>query len=311
MRAREPGRTGFVERDGVRVGWELFDRHGSAGAPTVFLLPTWAVLHSRFWKGQVPDLARRYRVLTMDNRGNGRSDRPTELDQLTLAQTIADLVAVMDATDTPAAVIVGVSMGGAFGLRLAALHPDRVLGAILVAPSVRGFGHGVEDRVDYDFDAQLETDDGWAKYNRRFWRRDWPGFATWFFGQVFNEPHSTKQIEDAAGWTQETTADTILRIGDASELPNANLGTSPELAALVRCPVLVVHGSADRVTDPSVGAGLAAAIGAELLIIEGAGHNPCGRDPVRMNLVIRAFVDRVTGRPAVAAGQPQKRRTTS
>lgn len=301
MRAREPERTGFVEREGVRFGWELFDRHGPTPVPTVFLLPTWAVLHSRFWKGQVPDLARRYRVLTMDNRGNGRSDRPTELDQLTLAQTVADLVAVMDATDTAAAVVVGVSMGGAFGLRLAAHHPDRVLGAILVAPSVGGFGHGVEDRVEYDFDADLTTDDGWAKYNRHFWRRDWPGFATWFFGEVFNEPHSTKQVEDAAGWTQETTAETILRIEEAAELPDANLGTSPENAALVRCPVLVVHGSADQVTDPSVGAGLAAAMGAELLIIEGAGHNPCGRDPVRMNLVIRAFVDRVTGL-AEAAG---------
>src|SRR5882762_7191462 len=117
MRAREPDRTGFVDRDGVKVAWELFDRDLPAGAPTVFLLPTWAIIHSRFWKGQIPDLARRYRVLTLDNRGNGRSDRPAELEQLTLAQTIADCIAAMDATDTAAAVIVGLSMGGAFGLR--------------------------------------------------------------------------------------------------------------------------------------------------------------------------------------------------
>ena len=66
MRAREPDRSGFVERDGVKVGWELFDRDLPADAPSVFLLPTWAIVHSRFWKGQVPDLARRYRVLTME-----------------------------------------------------------------------------------------------------------------------------------------------------------------------------------------------------------------------------------------------------
>ncbi len=301
MRAREPDQSGFIERDGVRVGWELFDRNLPAGAPTVFLLPTWAVLHSRFWKAQVPDLARRYRVLTMDNRGNGRSDRPTDLEQLTLAQTVADCIATMDATGTPAAVIVGLSMGGAYGLRLAALHPDRVLGAVLVAPSIAGFGHGFEGREEFDFDAELPTDEGWAKYNRHYWQRDWPGFATWFFGEVFNEPHSTKQIEDTAGWTQETTAETIARIDDADALPGATLGTSPELAALVRCPVLVVHGSVDQITEPSVGAGLATAIGAEFLLIEGAGHNPFGRDPVRMNLVVRDFVDRVTGRPTVTA----------
>jgi pimeloyl-ACP methyl ester carboxylesterase len=298
MRAREPDRSGFVDRDGVKVGWELFDRDLPAGAPTVFLLPTWAIVHSRFWKGQVPDLARRYRVLTMDNRGNGRSDRPAEPEQMTLAQTIADCVAVMDASGTAAAVIVGLSMGGAYGLRLAALHPDRVLGAILVGPAVGGFGHDFPEREEHDFDAELPSDEGWAKYNRHYWQRDWPGFATWFFGQIFSEPHSTKQIEDGAGWTLETTPETILAIEDANGLPGSGLGTSPDLAAMVRCPVLIVHGTDDRIIEPSVGRELAAAMGAELLELEGAGHNPLARDPVRMNLVIRDFVGRVTGAPA-------------
>ena len=300
MRAREPDRTGFVDRDGVKVAWELFDRDLPAGAPTVFLLPTWAIVHSRFWKGQVPDLARRYRVLTMDNRGNGRSDRPIELDAMTMAETVHDCIAVMDATDTAATVIVGLSMGGAYGLRLAALHPDRVLGAILVGPSVAGFGHGF-DREEYDFNAELATDEGRAKSNRHYWLRDWPGYVTWFFGEVFNEPHSTKQIEDAVGWAQETTPEMMLRIEDAAELPNAALGTSAELAACVRCPVLVVHGTADEIVEPSVGEGLAAALGAELVLLEGAGHLPLARDPVRMNLLIRDFVDRVTGPPAAPA----------
>src|SRR3979409_1751850 len=112
MRAREPDRSGFVDRDGVKVAWALFDRDLPPGAPTVFLLPTWAIIHSRFWKGQVGDLARRYRVLTMDNRGNGRSDRPANLELLTLAETVADCIAAMDATETAAGVIVGISMGG-------------------------------------------------------------------------------------------------------------------------------------------------------------------------------------------------------
>ena len=300
-RAREPDRTGFVDREGVKVAWELFDRDLPAGAPTVFLLPTWAIIHSRFWKGQVPYLARRYRVVTMDNRGNGRSDRPAELEQMTAAQTIGDCLAVMDATGTASAVIVGLSMGGAFGLRLAALHPDRVLGAILVAPAVAGFGHGFEGRVEYDFDAELPIHEGWAKYTRRYWQRDWPDFTTFFFGQMFSEPHSTKQIEDAAGWAQETTPDAITRIHDAASLPGAALGTSLELAPRVRCPVLVVQGSDDQILEPSVGEEFAAAIGAEFLRLEGAGHNPFARDPVRMNLVIREFVDRITG-PEGAAG---------
>ena len=71
-RARLPDAEGHVERDGVRVCWE---RHGD-GDPTLLLLPAWSLIHSRQWKAQVPYLARHYRVVTFDGRGNGRSDRP-------------------------------------------------------------------------------------------------------------------------------------------------------------------------------------------------------------------------------------------
>ena len=169
MRAREPDRTGFVERDGVRVAWELFDRDLPPGAPTVFLLPTWAIVHSRFWKGQVPFLARFFRVLTLDNRGNGRSDRPTDPAQVTAAETIADCVAAMDATDTRRAVIVGLSMGGAFALRLAALYPERVAGAIFVGPAVAGFGDPSEEDDGIDFDLPDPVDEGWQRRTRVSW----------------------------------------------------------------------------------------------------------------------------------------------
>ena len=73
-RARYPDHEGYVGRDGVRV---FFERYGE-GERTVFLLPTWSLAHSRVWKAQIPYLARHFRVLTCDPRGNGRSDRPRE-----------------------------------------------------------------------------------------------------------------------------------------------------------------------------------------------------------------------------------------
>ena len=71
-RARYPDAEGYVERDGARLFWECYGE----GDPTVYLLPTWSIVHSRFWKAQIPYLARHSRVLTFDGRGNGRSDRP-------------------------------------------------------------------------------------------------------------------------------------------------------------------------------------------------------------------------------------------
>ena len=71
-RARYPDQEGYVERDGVRVFYEVY----GSGEPTVLLLPTWSIIHSRHWKAQIPYLARHARVVTFDGRGNGRSDRP-------------------------------------------------------------------------------------------------------------------------------------------------------------------------------------------------------------------------------------------
>ena len=77
---------------------------------------------------QIPYLARHCRVITFDGRGNGRSDRPTEAEAYAEGEFAADAIAVMDATQTERAVIVGFSMGAQRGLLLAANHPERVAG---------------------------------------------------------------------------------------------------------------------------------------------------------------------------------------
>ena len=102
-RARHPDAEGFIERDGVQVCWE---RHGD-GDPTLLLLPAWSIVHSRQWKAQVPYLARRYRVLTFDGRGNGRSDRPPMAEAYDDDQYGADALAVLDAVGVDRAVVGG------------------------------------------------------------------------------------------------------------------------------------------------------------------------------------------------------------
>src|SRR6187402_1854078 len=103
-RAVEPTRSGVVESsDGVRIA---FDTYGS-GDPTLVLLPSTPIVHSRQWKGQVPYLSRHFRVVTYDGRGNGRSDRPTDPAAYSDARITDDIVAVTDATATSQAVLVG------------------------------------------------------------------------------------------------------------------------------------------------------------------------------------------------------------
>src|ERR1700753_1395134 len=101
MRACEPEHEGFIERDGVRIFYEVF----GSGEPTILLLPTWSIIHSRFWKAQVPYLARHFRVVTFDGRGNGRSDRPTGAEAYSATEFANDALMVLDATATDRAAL--------------------------------------------------------------------------------------------------------------------------------------------------------------------------------------------------------------
>jgi len=284
-RARYPDRTGFIERDGVRSFYEVYGE----GEPAILLAPSWSIVHSRIWKAQIPYFARRHRVVTFDPRGNGRSDRPPGAGAYSENQMASDLMAVMDASDTNRAVIVSLSLGAQRALIVAAEHPERVAGLVFLGPAVP-LGEGLPGR-DAPFDERLETDDGWAKYNRHFWRRDHRAFLEFFFAQCFTEPHSTKQIEDAVRWGLDSDPETLILTEDA---PALGEDLVRGLCAGIRCPTLVIQGDADAVTGLGRGIALAEAIpNARLATIAGGGHIPNARDPVVVNLLIRDFVQRL------------------
>ena len=208
MRARYPDYEGFVERDGVKLHWEQF----GDGQPTILLLPTWSIAHSRHWKFQVPYLARHFRVVTFDGRGWGRSDRPTEPSAYSYLEFAADTLAVLDATETDRAVLAGLSLGAVWALQLAADEPGRVLGVVCFGPAI-ALAPMPADRVVYPFNERLDSTEGWAKYNRYHWLEGgYPDFLEFFFDQFFPEPHSTKQIEDFIGWGLEIDPSTLVTI---------------------------------------------------------------------------------------------------
>ena len=289
-RARYPDAEGYVERDGVRSFYEVY----GSGEPTVLLLPTWSLFHSRQWKMQIPYLARHCRVITFDGRGNGRSDRPSDPASYNEREFTADAIAVLDATETERAVIVGFSLGSQRGLLLAAEHPERVEGAVFIGPAHPGGGDLLPERAVFaNFDAEHDTYEGWAKYNRHHWLRDYRDFVEFFVSKIFTEPHSTKPIEDGVRWGLETDGETLVATQDGP-------GLSPEearaLAGRVRCPVLVIHGDRDAITSVTRGEAMAEQTGGDLVVLEGSGHAPHIREPVKVNLLLREFAS--PARPA-------------
>jgi pimeloyl-ACP methyl ester carboxylesterase len=287
-RAAVPDRSDVaVAPDGVRLG---FDVYGS-GQPTLVLMPSAPIIHSRQWKGQVPYLSRRYRVVTYDGRGNGRSDRPILPEAYHDDRFVDDLDTVMDATGTDRAVLVGLCGDGVWrAIRLAAAKPDRVLGIVAFAVGVPRIAPAQPHYVASSkvFDDVLPTSEGWAKYNRHYWRRDYADFAQFFFSEITSETHSTKAIEDAVGWALDGSVDAMLGDADA-EFP-FDLEEIEAICRSVRCPMLLVHGSEDTCQSPARARRLAELTGAPLVMVEGADHMIPGRHPVLANLLIRDFV---------------------
>lgn len=292
MRAKLPREEGFVERDGIKLFYEVY----GDGPNTMFFPPPWAIVHSRVFKAQLPYFSERFRCITYDPRGNGRSDRPTDVAAYSLDQYIGDALAVMDATEAGAAIVVGLSFGGMLACVLAAHYPERVKAAILTGTSA-SIGPGYPYMTPQHFAAKPEQFEGWDKYNREHWLADYPDFARYFVSNIFSEPHSTKQIEDGVEWTNGTDGAVLARTVEARGIaPSFSVGE--DMYRAIRCPILVIHGDDDRIQPHARGKLVAELTGAEFVTIPGGGHNPLGRSPAKCNALIVDFLDRRLGMPA-------------
>ena len=71
MRAKLPVQDGFVDRDGVKLYYEVYGN----GPQTMVFVPPWSIVHSRVYKAQLPYFSERFRCVTYDGRGNGKDPR--------------------------------------------------------------------------------------------------------------------------------------------------------------------------------------------------------------------------------------------
>ena len=140
-----PDRTTRASSSATASGWPT--RSTATGEPTVLLLPTWSIVHSRLWKMQIPYLARHFRVVTFDGRGNGRSDRPpAPRPTRTRVRGRRARGPGRDRHGPRASLVCALGAARLRALHLAAEHPERVAGAVVIAPGVRARERGLAER---------------------------------------------------------------------------------------------------------------------------------------------------------------------
>jgi predicted glycosyltransferase len=145
------------------------------------------------------------------------------------------------------------------------------------------------------FEEEVENPIGWEKFNRAYIRREHRAFLEFFFGEMFPEPHSTKQIEDAVAYGLDGKAETLLM--DDGEPLAATVEEVEEICRQVRCPMIVIQGDQDNCQPPARGRRLAELTGADHVELAGVGHIPNARHPVIINRLIDEFVARIDYAP--------------
>lgn len=130
----------YFDADGVRLHYT----EDGSGEPVV-LVHGFAVNADVNWRkpGIIRALAKDHRVIAIDNRAHGRSDRPEDAAQYGI-EMVEDVVRLLDHLDIEKAHVVGYSMGGFITLKLLTMHPDRLLSAV---PCGAGWIRADQDRM--------------------------------------------------------------------------------------------------------------------------------------------------------------------
>jgi 3-oxoadipate enol-lactonase len=122
-----------VSVDGVNIFYEV----SGQGEPLVMIQ---GFGHYSLQWGRLPDeFAKQYKVILIDNRGTGRSDKPNV--PMTIPMIADDIARVLDALSIEKANIFGISMGGLIAQRFAINHPERVINLILGCTFPSGAHH--------------------------------------------------------------------------------------------------------------------------------------------------------------------------
>jgi pimeloyl-ACP methyl ester carboxylesterase len=242
----------------------FFETFGSDAVPTLLLvngLGSQCINYDEQWCEKFA--ARGYRVIRFDNRDTGLSSKLDDRTY-TLRDMAGDALAVLDAVGEERAHLMGVSMGGMIGQRLAIEHPERLLSltSVMSRTGEAGFGESSPEALAAMMTKPARTRDEYVD-NEIASRRVYGSKPEWF-----DEPYLRARAARAfdrcyypAGVARQVQA--IVSDGDRAA----------GLRALT-VPTLVMHGDRDPLVDPSGGRRTAELIpGARYVEIEGLGHD--------------------------------------
>lgn len=259
--------------DGTRLHYEAF---GRPGAPAVLLIQGLGA-DKHGWDMQRLPLSLKYRVIALDNRGAGRSDKP--FGHYSLEVMASDAMAVLDDAGVERAHVVGASMGGAISQVIAIQYPERVLSLTLACTACRNHPWRRELLQNW---AATATEQGMGAMAREA--------ARWMIG-----PRSFRRLVPAFGLLGplargRTAHAFVSQVRALLEHED----DQAELLSGITAPTLVLVGNQDILTPRGDAEEIAERIpDAELVVISGASHGLMVEHASTFNRLLLEFLGRV------------------
>ena len=258
--------------DGTRIHYEVTGKNGAT--PVLMIQGLGASKNA--WNLQRIAMATRFQCISLDNRGAGRSDKPT--DSFTLEQMADDAIAVLDAAGISTAHVVGASMGGVISQIIAVKYPDRVRSLTLVCTACRN--HPWRHDLLQSW-AQTAENKGMIEVGKEA--------AQWVMS-----PRSFRRLVPAFTWMGPLAA-LRPRHSFVSQI-DAILNTREDLVdqlSTIAAPTMVIVGNQDILTPRGDSEEIAERIpNAELVVISGAAHGLMMEHASTFNKILIEFLQR-------------------
>lgn len=252
--------------DGVLIHAESW---GKGPTPLVFV-HGWSC-DGTYWRDQIGDLSRDYRVVTIDLAGHGQSALGREV--YTMAAFGQDVAAVLAAWDLKQAILIGHSMGGAVITEAALAAPDRVLGLI-----------GIDNFQAVNMKLSPEQIAGFTSG----FKSDFAGHTAQWVRTMFPAGADSALVAEISG--DMAAAPPEVGLSCMNELLSWYGGSATTRLAELKVPLMCVNSDA----IPTDEAGMKAVVpGYQVRYLSGVGHFLFRDDPVAFNKVLRQTLDAI------------------
>ena len=279
-------RDEFVEANGLRFHYREWGDTRTRHA--VVLLHGYAET-SEAWTETAQDLAREFRVIAIDQRGHGQSDRATDRDY-TRATQMEDLEAIIESLGLRSVTLIGHSMGGANAICYAAEHPEMTTALVVVETAPEVLRSGIET-----IRRLLATGATFASLNDAIesFREFFPYATT---EQIERRVRASLTVNDDGAYVWDF--DPIFR-DPTSRPPDPDPGQRRlsdlwDCVDRVQCPTMIVRGSeTDMLTPEAIQRLHRRVSGSRVSLIEDAGHSVPTDQPAALSLNIREFLQSI------------------